>query len=126
MSSQTLLDLKAWDAAEPILRECLAIREKALPDHWTTFNTKSMLGAVFLGQKKLTEAEPLLLAGYRGMKERETSIPQQVKAQRFSAALERLVQFYEATSNPGEAAAWRNKLDAVRTAESKPTSSEDK
>ncbi len=59
--------------AEPLLRECLAIREKALPDNWLTFNTRSMLGGLLLGQKKYEEAEPLLLAGYEGMKERENS-----------------------------------------------------
>jgi serine/threonine protein kinase/tetratricopeptide (TPR) repeat protein len=117
--SRALLDLKAWDAAEPVVRECLTIREKTQPDHWTTFNTQSMLGAVLLGQKKLAEAEPLLLAGYRGMKKREGSILQAVKVLRISEALERLVQLYEATGNATEAAAWRSKLEAARAAESK-------
>ncbi len=71
---QTLLGVKAWDEAEPLLREALTIREKAQPDAWRTFNTKSMLGGALLGQKKFAEAEPLLLAGYRGMKEREATI----------------------------------------------------
>ena len=31
--------------AEPLLRECLAIHERTMPDRWTTFDTKSMLGA---------------------------------------------------------------------------------
>src|SRR5205807_2365895 len=58
---------KPFDA-EPILRECLAIRHKHEPDAWTTFNTKSMLGGALLGQKKYPEADPLLLQGYDGMK----------------------------------------------------------
>src|SRR5262245_15999228 len=66
---QTLLGLKAGDDADPLLRECLAIREKAQPDAWTTCNARSMLGAALLGQGKLAEAEPLLLDGYRGVKE---------------------------------------------------------
>ncbi len=37
-SSRTLLTLKAYADAEPLLRECLAIREKTEPDSWTTFN----------------------------------------------------------------------------------------
>ena len=37
-----LLIQKRWTEAEPLLRECLAIREKTQPDIWTTFNTKSM------------------------------------------------------------------------------------
>ena len=64
--------------AEPLLRECLVIREKTAADAWTTFNTKSLLGGSLLGQKNLPpdDAEPLLLAGYEGMKEREDKIPQ--------------------------------------------------
>ena len=126
MFSQTVLGLKAWEAAEPVLRECLSIREKAQPDDWTTFNTRSMLGAALLGQKKLAEAEPLLLAGYRGMKEREASISQGAKEQRVPEALDRLVQLYEDMGNATEAAAWRSKLEAARTAESKPASPGDK
>ena len=64
----SFLQQKKWTEAEPLLRECLAIREKSQPDDWSTFNTKSMLGGVLLGQKKFAETEPLLLTGYQGMK----------------------------------------------------------
>ena len=56
-----LLQQKKWTEAEPLLRECLAIREKTQPDVWSTFNTQSLLGGALLGQKKYAEAEPLLL-----------------------------------------------------------------
>ena len=39
-----LSEQKKWTEAEPLLRECLAIREKTQPDVWSTFNTKSLLG----------------------------------------------------------------------------------
>jgi WD40 repeat protein len=65
-----LLEQKQWSEAEPFIRECLAIREKAQPESWTTFNALSLLGGSLLGQKKYAEAEPLLLKGYAGMKER--------------------------------------------------------
>ena len=61
-----LLEQKKWTEAEPLLRECLDIREKTQPDVWTTFNTKSLLGGALLGQKKYAEAEPLLMAATRG------------------------------------------------------------
>jgi eukaryotic-like serine/threonine-protein kinase len=60
--------------AEPLLRECLVIREKMQPDAWITFDTKSMLGGALLGQKKYAESEPLLLSGLEGMKEREATV----------------------------------------------------
>ncbi len=63
--SHSLLQAKAFTEAEPILRECLSIREKTQPDEWTTFGTKSMLGGALLGQKKYADAEPLLLSRLR-------------------------------------------------------------
>ena len=50
-----------------------------------------MLGEALLDQKKYADAEPLLLSGYEGMKEREATIPSQDKP-RLTKALERLVQ----------------------------------
>jgi serine/threonine protein kinase/TPR repeat protein len=95
--------------AEVLARECLAIRERDIPDDWRTFNARSMLGGSLLGQKKYAEAEPLLLAGYEGMKQREVSIPPEGKP-RLRETLERLVQLYEATHRPGQAAEWKQKL----------------
>jgi eukaryotic-like serine/threonine-protein kinase len=115
-SGLALLQANAHTEAEPILRECLAIREKTQPDVWTTFNTKSQVGAALLGQKKYAEAEPLLVAGYNGMKQREATILPEGKP-RLSEALERLVQFYEVTNRPDEVARWRRELEARRAAE---------
>ena len=72
---RALFASKDFTRAEPLLRECLAIREKTQPDDWTTFNTQSLLGGALLGQKKYADAEPLLLKGYEGMKQREKTIP---------------------------------------------------
>jgi hypothetical protein len=41
------------------VRECPSIREKTEPDAWTTFNTRSRLGALLLSHEKLDEAETL-------------------------------------------------------------------
>ena len=101
-----LLQAKAYAEAEPLLRECLAIREKAQPDFWATFNTQSSLGGALLGQQKYAEAEPLLLKGYEGMKAREKTIPPQGSV-RIPEALDRLVELYTATGKPDEAKKWR-------------------
>jgi tetratricopeptide (TPR) repeat protein len=121
-SSRTLLQLKAYADAEGLLRECLAIREKTEPDSWMTFNTKSMLGAALLGQKKYAEAEPLLLAGYDGMKQRQAKIPPQTP-NRLTEAVERLVQCYEGMDKKDEAAKWQKELDAIRAVQKKPEKS---
>jgi hypothetical protein len=114
-----LLEQKKWTEAEPLLRECLDIREKAQADAWSTFNTKSLLGGAHLGQKNYAEAEPLLLSGYEGMKQREKVIPEQAKV-RLREALERLVQLCEATNKPDEAAKWRKEWDDRKTAQKQP------
>ena len=58
--------------AEPLLRECLKIRETKLPDDW---RTQSLFNGSLLGLKNYADAEPLLLSGYDGMNEREAKIP---------------------------------------------------
>jgi tetratricopeptide (TPR) repeat protein len=112
--SLLLLDRKQWTEAEPLIRECLAIREKALPDAWQTYNSRAQLGAALLGQKKYQDAEPLLLAGFEGMKKRADQIPLPGKP-RLKEAAERLVQLYEATNRKDEAARWRKELAAHQT-----------
>jgi eukaryotic-like serine/threonine-protein kinase len=108
-----VLMLKAarFRAAEVLLRDCLVLREKTQPDHWTTFNSKSMLGAALLGQKKYADAEPLLLAGYEGMKQREAQITAVDKISLSRAAV-RLVQLYEDLGNKDERARWSKELEA--------------
>jgi serine/threonine protein kinase len=118
-----LLRLKAWLDAEPILRECLAIREAKEPDAWTTFYTRSMLGKALVGQKKYAEAEPLLLQGYEGLMEREARIPPVVKI-RLTEALEGLVELYDAWEKKDKADEWRKKLAARKEADKKKESGE--
>ena len=105
-----LLFQKKPDEAELKLRECLTIRQKIQPDDWTTFETKSLLGEALLDQKKFADAEPLLLSGYEGMKQRESTIPSQDKTTRLTRALERLVRLYEAWGQKDKAMKWRKEL----------------
>jgi len=114
-----LLQQKKYAEAEPLLRECLAVRTKHMPDDWLTFNTRSMLGAALAGQKKYTDAEPLLVQGYEGLKQREAKIPSDGKV-RLTEALERLVGLYEAMGQKDKAAAWRKKLEEWKAGLKKP------
>ena len=103
-----VLQQKKWADAEPLLRDCLAIREKHIPDSWLTFDTQSMLGGALLGQKKYAEAEPLLLKGYEGMKTREKTIPKAGGAElRIPEAVDRLIELYTAINKPAEANKWQ-------------------
>jgi hypothetical protein len=112
--SRTLLENRQFAAAEPYVRECLAIREKALQDDWTVFNTKSMLGGALAGQQKYGEAEPLLVSGFDGMSQREDKIPALAR-DRIIEAVQRLVDLYTAWNKPDEAAKWKAELDKRKT-----------
>jgi hypothetical protein len=101
-----LLEVRQHAEAEAVLRECLAIREVVEPDAWTTFHTKSLLGGALLGQTKYAEAEPLLLQGYGGMKQREAKIPP-IEKNRLADAAGRIAALYEATGPADKARAWR-------------------
>jgi len=95
--------------AESLARECLAIRENKLPDAWLTCNTRSILGACLLAQKKHAEAEPLLLSAYQGMKRREDKIPAMGRS-RVKEAIQRLVRLYQATGRSDKVAEWQTEL----------------
>jgi tetratricopeptide (TPR) repeat protein len=112
----TLLAQEKFAEAEAPARECLAIREQKMPDDWRTFTTRSLLGGSLLGQKKYAQAEPLLVSGYEGMKQREDKIPAGGK-RRLKDALQRVVQLYEATDRSDQAAQWKEKLAGFSKAE---------
>ncbi|MBX9581522.1 MAG: tetratricopeptide repeat protein, partial [Gemmataceae bacterium] len=106
-TGKRLLDLDPA-AAEPVLRECLELREKLAPAAWTTANAKSLLGDALLLQGKPAEAEPLLVAGYEGLLADRTSIPPIPAAQaNLPEAADRLVELYRTLGKPDEAAKWR-------------------
>jgi len=91
--------------SEPLAREAVEIYRRKQPDHWRRFRAESLLGASLAGQKKYAEAEPLLLAGYRGMAARKDRMgaPNRHDLDR---AREWIVQLYRAWGDPGKLAAW--------------------
>jgi hypothetical protein len=120
---QELVELTKYADAEPILRECLALCEKlskeppadasgtATMRPWQLSTARTLLGGALLGQKKYPEAEALLLAGVEGLKRDERTIPWQGR-NHIDEALRRLIDLYEATGKPDEAAQWRKQLTA--------------
>jgi tetratricopeptide (TPR) repeat protein len=95
--------------AEALNRECLIIAEKNFPDDWRTFDARSRLGSTLLAQQRYAEAEPLLLAGYDGLKQREDRIPADRK-RLLEGAVQQLVQLYQATAQPDKSAEWKKRL----------------
>jgi serine/threonine protein kinase/tetratricopeptide (TPR) repeat protein len=129
-------DQASLESAEEALRECLAIREKALgpdsPLYWQVANARSMLGAALAGQgaalagsdssaaaAKFVEAEPLLIEAARWFSRNPDRTPAQ-RAERARAALARVIRLYESweTVAPGSgkadrAAEWRAELEKL-------------
>jgi hypothetical protein len=126
--------LESSREAESLLRECLEIRVKTIPDDWRVPNTRSMLGGAILAcaeldpgltpsscANRLREAEPFLLDGYAGLKD-NASVPTPAQIGGFDRrreALERVVRLYEVwdKAEPGrghdaKATEWRKRLDA--------------
>jgi tetratricopeptide (TPR) repeat protein/tRNA A-37 threonylcarbamoyl transferase component Bud32 len=106
---RNLVKQQKWSEAEPILRECLAIRERAVPGEWPRFDAMSLLGGALLGRGRHAEAGPLLLRGYEGMRDRRAQIPAQGRVF-LTEAGERVVRLYESWGKSETAAAWRAKL----------------
>jgi tetratricopeptide (TPR) repeat protein len=96
--------------AELSLREALSIFDRTSPEAWERFNVQSMLGMSLAAQHKYTEAEPLLLSGYEGMKEREPS-PTLIPTRLFDLqqAGQAIAKFYQDSGQTEKAVPWQNR-----------------
>lgn len=88
--------------AEPLAREALELNQKKQPQDWDMFRAECLLGASLAGQKKYSEAEPLLVEGYRGMAAQKDGI---LMSNWYNLDLARdwLVELYEAWGKPAKA-----------------------
>jgi serine/threonine protein kinase/tetratricopeptide (TPR) repeat protein len=114
-----LLQQNKHAAAEPLLRESLAIRQQKEPSQWGTYSTQARLGAALLGQKKYADAEQHLVKGCEGMSkwaERLGPSHDAFTRKPVAETLQRLVQLYDALGKPDEAAKWRKQLEAHKKA----------
>ncbi len=99
----------SYTNAEAMTRECFDLRQKTTPNDWRTFTVQTTLGMALLGQKKYADAEPMLVQGYGGLKERERDIPAGSRRQ-LTESVQSLVQLYDATGRVDQAAQWKQKL----------------
>ena len=93
-------------AAEPVLRESLAILHKSLPEaHWMTGETESALAGCLTRLGRYEEAETLAVRSYQAIaRVRGNDDPYAV------GALERVIQLYEAWGKPDKIAEYRAAL----------------
>lgn len=94
--------------AETRYREALAQFRKGKPESdWEVGRAKSELGGCLLGRRALTQAEPFLVQGYDTLAADPRAHPINM-----NEAVERLARLHEALDHPGEARAWRAKLQS--------------
>ncbi|MBX3418002.1 MAG: protein kinase [Pirellulaceae bacterium] len=116
--ASSFLKLNLHAEAADLLREATEIRDQQAPDVWNTFNARSLRGAALQGLAKesgdaeeksrlLAKAEPLLVSGYEGMKQRESTIPPEF-ATRIPEALDRLIELYETLSMSEQVSHYRS------------------
>ncbi|MBN2446962.1 MAG: serine/threonine protein kinase [Phycisphaerae bacterium] len=112
LQGQILLEQGEYAQAEPLLRECLALRQRVLPpDHWRTGRVMTRLGAVLIGLERFTEAEPLMLQGY-AMMEAAADTPTEYTQE----AIRSIIGLYEAWGRPEQTAEWRKLIEDTEKA----------
>jgi tetratricopeptide (TPR) repeat protein len=95
--------------AEVAFRKCLRVEEVRFPDEWRRFYGTALLGESLRAQKKYAEAEPLLLKGFQGMKDREKTMAPERRAL-LPETLEHLIELDTALNKPDEVKKWRTEL----------------
>jgi eukaryotic-like serine/threonine-protein kinase len=110
---------KEYAKAEELLRKSVAILEKKPSETARLGLAQSSLGLALAGQKKYAQAEPLLLKGYQLAKSHKEDM-HRLDRRRLTETLEGLVQLYEETNKPDEAARWRKEWEASKARARKP------
>ena len=77
-------------------------------DSWQGYAIQSILGETLESQDRLTEAEPLLMAGYEGLLQQRTNIPWENRILVEQAA-DRIFQLYQRWGRPEKAADWQKR-----------------
>jgi tetratricopeptide (TPR) repeat protein len=104
--------------AEKSLSECVAIRREKEADRWTYFDAQALLGRALLGLKRPADAEPLLRAGFEGMKAHAAQIAREAHGR--TPLADTTAALVEATAALGrpveEVERWRAELARLRPA----------
>ena len=98
----TYLEEGRLEEAEEVARRCWEIRRKLSPDDWRCFHAESLYGAAKYALGRISEAEPLLIEGYQGVKSRKHQLEDHQMIL-LGESLSRLLKFYLDQGNMSEA-----------------------
>jgi tetratricopeptide (TPR) repeat protein len=109
--ARVYLSQRKFADAEALLRKEEAIYQKASPDAWQLFFCRNLLGAALAGQKKTSDGEELLAAGFEGMISRQSTMDAPSRSY-LTEARDRVVRFYRDSGQEQKAAAWSKRIPA--------------
>jgi tetratricopeptide (TPR) repeat protein len=109
---QVLLQERKYKEAEPIALAASETLKKAIPQSWQYFDACSLQGGCFLGEGRFAEAEPLLLSGVTGLRER-FSFVSSTQFRELEDGIWRMQNYFEAIGSTDEAVRWKGELEAV-------------
>jgi tetratricopeptide (TPR) repeat protein/predicted Ser/Thr protein kinase len=106
---ESLLERRQFGDAATTLRQARdGLAQQPPTTKWLPPDVTSLLGAAVAGEGKLAEAEPLLVAGYEGLRDAPGTPPSRLRL-----AIERLIAFYVAAGRAADATPWRARLKAM-------------
>ena len=105
-----MLQRKFAQAEGTLQRVCKAYVDAKL-DVWQRYSCEALWGESLVAEKRLSEAEPLLLAGYDGLRQREASVPA-VSRPTIDRAAEWLARLYTEEGKSDLAEQWKKKSPA--------------
>jgi non-specific serine/threonine protein kinase/serine/threonine-protein kinase len=109
-----LQEAKDWEIAELWQRKWLAaVTELRGAGSQAHAGALAVLGKILLGRKQFAAAEPLLLAGFAGLKKHQPALPRQSKLELRNAA-ESLIRVSELLGKKNEATRWQKELESVK------------
>jgi hypothetical protein len=103
---------RKFTEAEGTLRRVSNAYADAKLDVWQRYSCEVLLGESLVAEKRYSEAEPLLLAGYEELRQREAAIPA-VSKPTIDRAAEWLVRLYTEEGKPDLAEPWKKKSPAA-------------
>jgi tetratricopeptide (TPR) repeat protein len=101
---------KKADTVALATQQVRAAREQLPADSLELAMALAPPGQSLMEVQEYADAEPLLLASYKGLKQNEADIAPEEKDSLLRDATARLVQLYDAWGKPHEAAKWRQEL----------------
>jgi len=94
--------------SEALAREHLLRWEKSRPEDWHAFAFRLLIGSALSRQGRFAEAEPLLISGCDGLRERRERMPPNVLSE-LAQPMSPVAQFYTPWGRSERAAEWNRK-----------------